>query len=307
MSVVVPATSVSSRTKWKAFCSPTTCEVSEMRRGGSHSWIVKVSGFDVVALGVHAEQDRARGRVAGPGADPAFEPVGLGDRRPHGLDRGPERAVDDDAVVTVAGLSAAGGLGGHAVSSTGSDVVASRWSRTVRRTSRSRPSSTDSSNRGRGLRSSEQAADRVQPAGHQRVVAFPPVRLGADQAGVDEHAQVLADGRAADRVPGGEVDHARRAPREGAQELASHRVGERGERVHGSLVTNGLPICQDEGGPPSGRPPSSCWCVERQRMLRRRPRLPETAATPIAASTTWNSSSIQSTPAVSWTPTRLAR
>ena len=183
----------------------------------------------------------------------------------------------------------------------------SRWSRTVRRTSRSRPSSTDSSNRGRGPRSSSRPRTGSRPPGTQRVVPFPPVRLGADQPGVDEHPQVLADGRAADRVPGSEVDHAGRAPREGAQQVASHRVGESGERVHGLIGNQSVTNLSRRRRPPVREAALVVLVRGAQRMLRRRPRLPETAATPIAASTTWNSSSIQSTPAVSWTPTRLAR
>ena len=137
--------------------------------------------------------------------------------------------------MTVAVLSAAGGLGGHAVSSTGSDGVVAAVVADGAADLEVQAVEHRLVEPGPRAQVLEQCSDRVQPVGQQGVVPFPAVRLGADQAGVDEHAQVLADGRAADRVPGGEVHHACGVARERAQELASHRVGERGERVHGSI------------------------------------------------------------------------
>lgn len=78
----------------------------------------------------------------------------------------------------------------------------------------------------------EEAPDGLQAAGYQCVVAFAPAALGLDEPVVDEHAQVLADGRAADGQPVREVDHARGPTSEDAQDLASDGIGERPERVH---------------------------------------------------------------------------
>ena len=98
----MPASSVSSRRK----CQTCLLALDVRGEGDPVGWVAGLDGerlgLDVVALGIHPEQDRTRGRVAAPGADPAFEPVGLGDRCPHGLDRGLEGAVEHDAVVTVA-------------------------------------------------------------------------------------------------------------------------------------------------------------------------------------------------------------
>jgi hypothetical protein len=68
-------------------------------------------------------------------------------------------------------------------------------------------------------------------------VALAAAVVGDHQPGVGEQPQVLAHRGSADRVVGGEIDHAGRATRQPTEQVAAHRVGQCGEGVHAPLVT----------------------------------------------------------------------
>src|SRR5690606_38624553 len=111
--------------------------------------LARVDGVRLVGhllLEVPPNAHLPRRRVAGPRAEPAAEPFRLGDRGPHVVDRGGERAGEDQVALSLAGLGSSGD--DHALSPA---LVGAAWvrrspdrsvrSRTVRRTSRSRASS----------------------------------------------------------------------------------------------------------------------------------------------------------------------
>ena len=128
------------------------------------------------------------------------------------------RVIGEHPAVALGG-DRAGGLDVHAVSScwscgARSCVRRSRRSRVVRRTSVSRASRAGASRRG-AARSVESARRAALPPGR---APRRPARSGAraaigrpHQPGLGEEAQVLADGGARDRVPGGQVHHPGRA------------------------------------------------------------------------------------------------
>ena len=157
------------------------------RRGGSHSSTQMVSSATSSPSAVIR-------KVTDPvDGSPLHSPiqrasaVGLGDGRPHVLDRSAERALEDEEGLAVPLLASSGGAGlvggGHAVSSA---VGWSGWSAggrgSVRRTSRSRPSRTDSSNRGRGSSAASQSASTARPARSEPVVPLAAAVLGLHDA-----------------------------------------------------------------------------------------------------------------------------
>ena len=79
---------------------------------------------------------------------------------------------------------------------------------------------------------STSAVTGASPAGVERVVALAAAVGGHHQAGVDEHAQVLADRGSRDRAAGGQVDHAGRRGRHLLEQRPAYRVGQRGEDIH---------------------------------------------------------------------------
>ena len=66
--------------------------------------------------------------------------------------------------------------------------------------------------------------------------------LGLHDARLGEHPEVAADGRPADGVVRGQVDHPGRAARQPRDQVAAYGVTEGCERVHPLLVTVWLPF-----------------------------------------------------------------
>ena len=208
-----------------------------------------VSSGDVVGLGGHAERDRPARGIAGPlpiqrasRSDSVRPPRRrrsvrgtCARRRGRSCRRGPRGGRW--------GVGWCGG--GHAVSWVG--VVSGRWaarSRTVRRTSRSRPSSDGLVEAGAGSRSASQSTTGGQAGALEPVVPLAaPVGRG-HQTGLAEHAEVATDGRPADGVVGRKVDDPGRAAGEPVDQVPTYGVAEGCERIHDLLVTLTLPICQ---------------------------------------------------------------
>ena len=217
VSVVTP--SCSSRSRSRCHCSSPTCVVTARTRGGVALADLASSAGSVAPPRRSSEQHLPRRRVAGPGADPAREPLGLGDRRPHVLDRGTELALDrQDAASPSAARSGRSAARLMLVSScsSGCGCVGGRRSRVARRTSVSRASRAWSrvGVRRHGRRARRQLCHRRQRLAGEPVVALAAVVGGGRPAPPRPAAEVPAHRRPRDREPGGEVHHPRAAGRD---------------------------------------------------------------------------------------------
>ncbi len=255
VSVVVPSASARSISQAQSASVSTGCAARiTTRRGGIALVDPDRLVRDVVALGRHPEGDRAARGLAGPLPDPPRQPVGLGDRRPHVLDRRAEGPLEDD----VGRLRRAP----RGVRSAGAVVVVMLSPRRCGRWWRSR-SVVRSLADGAPDLEVEAVERRLGEAGSRLAASASQSVRPAQSGALERGSAARGRGPRADTSPASESTRrcrlmagrligcsaarstTRAGPRgERDEQVAAHRVGEGGERVHAILVTVRLPICQ---------------------------------------------------------------